>query len=92
MILSIGMAHQVGRSAPTIDFDGVIINAGMKLDVPESQSGTYNFDLWKKMKGHAPVTVRFDMKGTYPSTKPFTVLWDFGDGTTTSEMVANPHL
>ena len=37
------------------------------------------------MKGHAPVTVRFDMKGTYPSTKPFTVLWDFGDGTTTSE-------
>ena len=28
----------------------MIIKAGMKLDVPESQSGTYNFDLWKKMK------------------------------------------
>ena len=85
MLLSICMVHKVERAAHSIDFDGDIIKAGMKLDVPESQSGTYNFDLWKKMTGHAPVSVRFSMKGTYPSTKPFTVKWDFGDGTTSSD-------
>ena len=79
-------------SGPYIDFDGVITTAGQKLDVPTistfpdgAEISAYNFDLWKKKIGHAQVTVRFDIKGSYPTHLPFTITWDFGDGTTSSD-------
>lgn len=70
-----------------IDFDSEITGGGIKLDVPESESGTYTFDLWKKKTGFAPLKVRFDVKGRYSTAKGIpTFLWDFGDGGRSSEM------